>query len=105
MKHFENKDAASEAGQTSKRGKGKKNEQWEKLGENILSGHADKASAILETLDGMEFINAYTSLIKYFKPTMKAQEIAVKLEDERQKADLSKLSKETLERMKHELEK
>lgn len=69
---FEDRKAASEAGKMSRRGKSEKTKQWDKLGESILSGHSEKVNKELEKLEGAQFIDAYVSLLKYFKPTLRA---------------------------------
>ena len=78
MAGFQDKEIARLAGVKSKRGKSRKTEAWEKLGESILSYQAEKVNKELSKLSGMDFINAYTSLVKYWKPTLRSMEIDVR---------------------------
>jgi hypothetical protein len=62
-----NKDAA-ECGKKSKRGKSKKTEQWERMGEFILIEGTEKYIKHLKTLDGKEFAFEFRSILEYFQP-------------------------------------
>jgi len=72
---FENKETAKQAGETSKRGKGVKTEQWEQLGQFVTESGAARAMQILGTLDDEDYLEQYGKLLNYFKPKMTASTI------------------------------
>ena len=64
--HRFTKEEAAAAGR--KRGKTKKNKEWENLGNFIIDAGAKKAMRILNEMDDDKFIEQYTKLVSYFKP-------------------------------------
>lgn len=73
-KHF-TKEEAAEAGRKSRRGKSLKNQQWSVLGASIMSEHTDRFNGLLNSLPDKDFINAYLSVLNYFKPKLKQVEM------------------------------
>lgn len=53
----------------------KKSQQWEALGESIVTVHAKKFHDELSKLSGTYFIDAYTKVLSYFKPQLARTEI------------------------------
>ena len=50
---------------------GSKNERtimWEQLGEYVVTSGAERAMAILASMDEVEFLHYYLTMLEYFKP-------------------------------------
>ena len=50
---------------------GSKNERtimWEQLGEYVVTSGAERAMAILASMDEAEFLHYYLTMLEYFKP-------------------------------------
>ncbi len=71
--HRFNKVEAAKAGAT--KGKHKKTLEWEQLGEAITEKHSARFNTILDSLNDKDFIQAYTSIIGYFKPKMQSTQL------------------------------
>jgi|14BtaG_2_1085337.scaffolds.fasta_scaffold77237_2 hypothetical protein len=62
-----------QSGNPSGRPKGSKSPhamQWERLSSAIVGIHADRFNQELQGLEGKDFIDAYTKILKWFKPTL-----------------------------------
>ena len=62
----------------SGRPKGSRNErslQWDELRDAIIGVQAVKFNRILNELEGKKFIDAYTSVLGYFKPRLQSTSI------------------------------
>ena len=47
-----------------------KTQQWEKLGEFIIGEGAEKFIEEIKMLDDVDYINAFTKVLSYFKPQL-----------------------------------
>ncbi len=81
MKGF-TKETAKKAGQTSRRGKGVKTEQWEALGDFLTEKGARRAMEVLDALDDEAYLEQYGKLLNYFKPKRQATQVEAKVETE-----------------------
>jgi len=52
-----------------------KTEQWEALGEALLTKHSERANAVLSSLDDETFLEQYGKLLEYFKPKQARTEV------------------------------
>jgi hypothetical protein len=52
-----------------------KSEQWDELGDSIITFHARRFNKALADLDDGEFIDAYTKVLEYFKPKLARKEV------------------------------
>lgn len=50
--------------------KHKKTEQWEALGEAIITTHAERFNTILSGLEEDKFVDTYTKILEYFQPKL-----------------------------------
>ncbi len=67
------------------RPKGSKNRrtnEWEALGESIMTTHADRLNEVLSSLDDEEFVRSYAMILQYFKPKLASQTIDGNLDTE-----------------------
>lgn len=50
--------------------KGKKNMEWEALGESIVTLHAERFNNILATAEDDVFLRHYVNVLEFFKPKL-----------------------------------
>lgn len=67
----------------------KKTKEWIALGVSIRNKHAKRFNQVLSSLDDVEFIKAYTGIVKYFEPAQLKQDI-----DQKQIIEYKNVSKE-----------
>ena len=58
-----------------KSSKNKKTHQWEEIGNYIRDKGADKLIQELNELEGKEYVQAFTSIIEYFKPKLSRKDV------------------------------
>ena len=46
----------------------KKTEMWNKLGDYVVTAGAERAMAVLHSMDDEEYLHNYLALLEYFKP-------------------------------------
>lgn len=71
--------------------KNEKTKQWEILSEAIVTRHSERFNKVLDQLDDLEFIKAYTSILAYFKPKLGFSTFDVKPDFEEHKRMLSEI--------------
>ncbi|MDH5570377.1 MAG: hypothetical protein OEY89_01350 [Gammaproteobacteria bacterium] len=60
--------------------KGKRQQEWEQLGEFLTETGAQRVKAYMESLNDKEFFEKYKDLLNYFKPKMQSTSIDAKVE-------------------------
>lgn len=72
---FEDTEKAAEAGRKGGKTKALKARQWLGLRDYLLGDALDKLIKTMDKLEGKDYINAYTVLIKYFKPQLQSTSV------------------------------
>jgi len=55
---------------------GAKRKAWEQMQKAIIGRHTDKANAILEGMEGQEFLTHFGKLLEFFKPKLARAEVS-----------------------------
>ena len=64
------KNNAKELGKKGGQASTKRNKQWDALHESIVGEHADRFNEELASLQGKEYVAAYTQVLKFFRPSL-----------------------------------
>lgn len=52
--------------------------EWEGFGEWVIKGGVERLNLEMNTLEGKDFVNAFTSILEYFKPKLARTELTGK---------------------------